>query len=295
MKIFSDSYFCIGQDHIKSGLPCQDYARSGVTKKGVHYAVVSDGCSGAPDTDIGSRMITLAFEQALRKYEDEIIESKGTFFVNGCASGSWIQETLLLLSDTINANIGINIDNLYATLIAMIYHESFEEVQILLSGDGGFSYLSENSNHRNVYQVTWDNNMPPYMAYMLNSDREQAYAKAMKNVKGKMMHSLRLSENNITRQVYEMTIPDCFLRLHTLPIAGLKDIFVFTDGMASFPTMDSHEVVEIFTDIKIPHGMFIKRTCMANLKKLDKTHIQPTDDFSMAGLIFNHDNVETEV
>lgn len=54
--ISTDTYFGIGKTHEV----CQDYARCGVAPDGKAYALVSDGCSSSPDTDFGSRLLTMA-------------------------------------------------------------------------------------------------------------------------------------------------------------------------------------------------------------------------------------------
>ena len=55
-----DSFFKIGSTHNI----CQDYAISGRDEHyKVDYAIISDGCSGAEDTDIGSRLVSLIAKQ----------------------------------------------------------------------------------------------------------------------------------------------------------------------------------------------------------------------------------------
>jgi hypothetical protein len=56
MKFTADNYFRIGRAHEMIGLPCQDYAISGI-ENGVNFIAVSDGCSASADTDIGARLI----------------------------------------------------------------------------------------------------------------------------------------------------------------------------------------------------------------------------------------------
>src|SRR6266852_5492723 len=54
----ADHSFRIGDQHLRSGMPCQDYALSGVTPSRA-YAVVSDGCSSGGRTEIGSAITSL--------------------------------------------------------------------------------------------------------------------------------------------------------------------------------------------------------------------------------------------
>ncbi len=69
----ADSVYVIGDGH----QVCEDYARSGCfsdmwisedgLRSAVHYALVSDGCSGSKDTDIGSRLIINAAERMIHE------------------------------------------------------------------------------------------------------------------------------------------------------------------------------------------------------------------------------------
>ena len=57
MEWRTDAFFSIGKTH----MVCQDYARSGTTRAGHPYAIVCDGCSSSPDTDLGSRFLAMSF------------------------------------------------------------------------------------------------------------------------------------------------------------------------------------------------------------------------------------------
>jgi hypothetical protein len=51
----ANHYFSIGKDHAI----CQDYAISKLINNG-GCAILSDGCSSSPSTDIGSRLLAMA-------------------------------------------------------------------------------------------------------------------------------------------------------------------------------------------------------------------------------------------
>src|SRR3990170_3536863 len=59
--INSDSLYLIGKSH----QVCQDYTYHGVTKWGLPYIIVADGCSSAKDSDIGARLLTHAAKECL--------------------------------------------------------------------------------------------------------------------------------------------------------------------------------------------------------------------------------------
>ena len=56
MKWNADAFFSIGKTH----MVCEDYARAGTQQNGLPYALVCDGCSSSPDTDIGARLLGMA-------------------------------------------------------------------------------------------------------------------------------------------------------------------------------------------------------------------------------------------
>src|SRR3989344_1052904 len=62
-----DDYFHIGQMHLGSGKPCQDYSFSGVINEGA-FAIVSDGCSTGRHTDVGARIIALSTVNSLQQW-----------------------------------------------------------------------------------------------------------------------------------------------------------------------------------------------------------------------------------
>src|SRR3989344_1416575 len=65
MKLFSDHHFSIGEQHFRQGKPCQDYALSGEFEN-ISFAIVSDGCSGGDNTDLGARLTALAAASAIK-------------------------------------------------------------------------------------------------------------------------------------------------------------------------------------------------------------------------------------
>src|SRR5688572_1835830 len=69
MTMHTDHHIAIGHQHLSDGKPCQDHALSGVVSEfgeTYAYAVVSDGCSTAGETDIGARLITTLTAKAFR-------------------------------------------------------------------------------------------------------------------------------------------------------------------------------------------------------------------------------------
>ena len=59
--VATDCVYAMGYGH----RVCQDYARSGPG-----YVIVSDGCSGAKDSDVGARLLVLAAERAIHCFKE---------------------------------------------------------------------------------------------------------------------------------------------------------------------------------------------------------------------------------
>ena len=66
-RFYVDDYFHIGQMHLGSGKPCQDYSFSGIIDEGA-FAIVSDGCSTGRHTDVGARIIVLSTVNAIQRW-----------------------------------------------------------------------------------------------------------------------------------------------------------------------------------------------------------------------------------
>ncbi len=75
MKFHTDHHFIIGHGHLADGKPCQDYTLSGLVGGGA-YAVVSDGCSSAGQTDIGSRIIAITTGNAIIEAIEQTLVSR---------------------------------------------------------------------------------------------------------------------------------------------------------------------------------------------------------------------------
>ena len=62
----ADAHFSIGKSH----RVCEDYARAGILPADRPFAIVSDGCSSSPDTDFGSRLLTVTAQERILHDKD---------------------------------------------------------------------------------------------------------------------------------------------------------------------------------------------------------------------------------
>jgi hypothetical protein len=112
--MFTDSFFQQGGTHAV----CQDYSAHGDD-----YAIISDGCSSAPDSDFGARLIIKAAERELSIYRSGFTDTfvKGVIFE---ASAKALQ------IGNLNANC------LTATLGLVVADKDKKQSRALLVGDG---------------------------------------------------------------------------------------------------------------------------------------------------------------
>lgn len=129
MNWFSDSYFEIGSTH----KVCQDYAAH---KDG--FAVLSDGCSTSPNTDVGSRFI------CLNELLEEPLPMKALISTAGL--------------------VGVPKEALFATKLHVSVTENGEWLTPVIDGDG---YLLAVSNDGQIHLtlIEYPDNMPWYPVY----------------------------------------------------------------------------------------------------------------------------------
>jgi serine/threonine protein phosphatase PrpC len=124
--MFSDSYFEIGSTH----KICQDYALHGNLSNEMHYAIVSDGCSGSEYSEIGAQVLC-----HVAKYYINL------FYFSGVLKECSVNTLTSLLSKSIYQRINeirklypININSLEATLLIAIAFE--KKAYTFMWGDG---------------------------------------------------------------------------------------------------------------------------------------------------------------
>ncbi|MCA9708502.1 MAG: hypothetical protein KDK70_21815, partial [Myxococcales bacterium] len=61
--MYVDAWFAIGDTHVV----CEDFACAGHTEAGAGFAVVCDGCSSSPQTDVGARLLAAAARVELER------------------------------------------------------------------------------------------------------------------------------------------------------------------------------------------------------------------------------------
>jgi hypothetical protein len=157
----SDVAFTVGQHHPI----CQDYGLAGRTpdrtKRGGpasrEWAVVCDGCSSEPHTDVGARLLAHAAASQIG-YMGEI-DNFG-FDV----TTAWLRSCVNIAKPPL-LGIGLPLSALYATLLAVTETEN-HNYRVVVGGDGFVVARSRDRSHLMVHRLRFRHEAPLYPAYL---------------------------------------------------------------------------------------------------------------------------------
>ena len=218
---------------------CEDYAYS--TK---YKAVISDGCSSAENTDIGSRIVarTNTIENAL---------------------------------DIAN-KMSLDEESITATKLSLELLED-KTLQVDIKGDG-FLIYKDLENNIILEEYNFVSNAPYYPAYDLNKDRKKLWLENFDNtLEIKKYINFILDEN----QLLPIQVDEKFKGIEKT-IKDYQWCFIGSDGVFSFNT-EIVNVLKELTNFKLKNGCFLKRRINKMIKKFNKEGIKNFDDIAIAG------------
>lgn len=278
--IHTDHHFQIGEWHLRSGTPCQDYALS-ETDGHIAFGIVSDGCSCAGSTDIGARLLTSATAIALR----EIREFKETIAPETAVG--YVRARQKEILDASRSLLRIGQDDLLATCIHAYVDE--ERAIVLVQGDGVVALRLRNGNII-AHRFEWDGNMPFYPAY--RNGQLDGFVKAH----GADIDAERLTEECFVSDGTREWKPFFSARRHALKagmegiridigpelLAETEFIAVFTDGVTQIDHIDWKDAVGEFLAFRHMAGAFAKRRVMRGTEGMRKAGSVQQDDIACA-------------
>lgn len=288
-RFYVDDYFHIGQMHLGSGKPCQDYSFSGATDEGA-FALVSDGCSTGRHTDVGARVIALATVNTIQRWvkEKTVSIEKLDKMVT--------EQHKTAISKSIEA-FGLELQDMLATCAyACITPEGG---LINVNGDGVVAYIYIDG----VVTLTsyqWSNNAPMYPAYAV--DDYKSFID---------FHGGHLDEPVLKIESYSydqtQSHPAIFAPISNVITLGeaingraikisesetknLKFIAVFTDGVMQVEGMGWQDVVLGLLAFKNLEGEFAKRRMIRFIKDSKRDNCKgPLDDIAYAVIRIDHE------
>lgn len=294
----SDAFFSIGKAHAV----CQDYARAGRTPARIGtdegartFAIVSDGCSGSPDTDFGARLLTMAAVTGIEILGDRLPEKV-----------DWlIWHALDKLPQ------GLRRQSLDATLLAA-YQQDNGSVQVIACGDGVIAARQRETGQVEVVEIDCQN-APSYLSYLLNPDRLLVYREAIEATmeasgthegrilrRWESLEKLRDGEEPDNEWDWPVIIegePGQTVTYDNFPFCMTFDpkfydlVTVFSDGVQSFQDAETMERIPMawvlghLMDIKGFTGEFIARRCKSFLTRFCvKNRWQHYDDLGVGAI-----------
>ena len=245
-----DAHFARGRAHPV----CQDYAAVGR-----RVAVVCDGCSGAPDTDVGARILAHAALQATPA---------------AVADGTWLRQTELA-----HRALGLNPAALDATCI--VARATDNAITVTMFGDGVVAARRLDGTLA-IIEVSYPQSAPPYPSYALSERRQRAYDTA-----GLGTPSIRTTDRAPAPLCQGSGLSWSFSRAHW------QAVLVGSDGLGSFRGVDqtlapSSEVVPALFRYPSPRGAFVTRRLRKYLAREAPTRgLHPEDDVAIAALCWS--------
>lgn len=271
MDIQADSIFVKGNSH----LICQDYARHWVEEDRSHV-IVSDGCSSSTDTDVGSRLVTLATDDLLQRVNVKVEPLTIATLADGMARMLTLHETCI-----------------DATMLSAQYLDGIA-VKFSAFGDGIYGARKRESQEWNLVRIEFPNGAPYYPSYLLNSKRFGDLLDFGLSVKYTEF-TLNVETQEISN-VVERNVDDS--RLHDGSHYNwfgttAYDLFVvLSDGVESFVDKSKSPWSSIsYTTVlcellkfKNTNGEFVTRRVNKFLKDIEKKNWVHEDDLSLAAL-----------
>jgi len=286
----SDAGMIIGESH----LVCQDYARIlDAPIPGMDYtamgreegslpcekwAFVSDGCSGSPDTDIGSRLLVLsAIESVLQ----------GVSPFESCSTTT-NSKAIALLASYSARQLGLEPHAIDATLLAIRHDKKAQGFGFFIAGDGVIGLKQKDAIH--LLEVNYPSGCPYYLSYELDENRKRQF---VANENGKIRHRVKYKsgwgENALT------IIPpgpySCFW-----PAAPGDVAFAITDGACSVLKSSAKEtskskssvaltdVIDKLVAFKGTQGQFVSRRLRGFQKEAKAEGWSNHDDIGLAAI-----------
>lgn len=278
MNMFAtDSYFHIGEQHLRVGLPCEDYALSGASDE-VVYAVVSDGCSSGGMTDVGARVLVHTTARAL---ESEAWRMPAT------VPRTYLREAQARTELMFGAGrelLGLTVGDMLATSLIAVLSPYGGVAQMF--GDGVLARVYR-SGESVLSSFSWENNMPFYPAYRGETLR------GFLGAHGNDLTAVRLYEERVTicegvRSVERIPhtllegVEGVYVEWGAEEVDALAYVGLFSDGVTQVERVDWVDVVLRFLAYRSHTGAFLKRRMIRGLKDYGVEGARAMDDVSGA-------------
>jgi hypothetical protein len=265
----------------------EDYVYGGVDSKEQPYVVLADGCSGAPDTDFGSRLLVKSAETMLRR-AGEVPEAR--FYHTRTATSA------------LGVAVGLELNSMScdATLLtAKVVGDNFF---IYICGDGAVALKPKNEPYV-VHVINYKlddpdmvgkmDNLQGYPSYLARQGRLHGFLE-YPNSKYSTLYVERPKEL-LLEQREETKCSDKLIETFGGRVEDFEWVAIMSDGVESFYTISDMGVKNPVSLMHIiPHllkfpnrrGEFVQRRFNRFIKEAQKTGWINDDDVSVGVLNF---------
>lgn len=286
MKTHADAFFAQGKTH----MVCQDYALAHTDQfERRSYAIVCDGCSSSPKTDVGARLVahsTALHMKWLRNVEPTFTD----------------RERMIIDAAANAANeIDLDLRSLDATVVAArtgVGRDGNPGVIVSMRGDGVLVVRHRTNGHY-IYTVDHEENAPRYLSYDIDPRRLEGYLGKFGERSYSQIYVSKWGEQR-PQDGWEPNLyagfeghpEDWFFSAEEWDL-----VMVLSDGVRTFQrvvrtgttkTLEDvpvEEVVPHLLAIKGTKGAFVQRRCHKFLSRhCVENEWQHADDFSAAAI-----------
>jgi len=290
-----DTFLKIGDSH----KVCEDYVLCGELSDGKKYLIVSDGCSGSENTEMGSRILA----HTAKKFIIDHFKYKNPF-----PKQSYMGTSIIHMSKLTADMLYLDTECLDATLIIGIFDPERNWFLVFMYGDGVIVTRNEDDQIKIIENEFSSvdgkiNNAPYYLSYQLDARRMGLYhAMRMEQIirtrvfrpdgqekqEYGQMHQIA---DDAQQYAYDFLSPIILDR----STDKYKTILLCSDGFSSFiqPGDNGMEpsnpliTAQEFTAFKNIRGQFLKRRVKRALRDLEQNYgSSHYDDLSVAGITF---------
>ena len=263
-----DSYYTIGQWH----LYCQDYTLHGVAP--VPHLILADGCSSAPGSDLGARLLALSARRSL-------LDFVGATRLADQKARHWPLGQRIVRRAARQARIlGAELDVLDATLL--VAWCDGDQVWVHVYGDGCL-VLRDVQERLTAIRIEYAENAPYYLTYLLDQERQAIYREAI----GKPRSAQRIHQHSEAALSQFQTYPFDHPAVFNFDLTEFPLIALATDGLDSFMTAETGErlplldVARPILDFSEHEGAFVQSHLYETLISFARRRTFNIDDIGL--------------
>lgn len=259
--IHTDIFLEIGSSH----KICEDYIIQGTSP--LPYIILSDGCSTAENSEMGSRILCHLAKQYLQYWQGNFKN------IDYWKLGTWVIHN----AEQTARQLGLNRASLIATLT--VAYKLDDHIRIMMYGDG--SIITSGVNGISIRTINYEGNRPYYLEYLIDPERHFAYNQfsPLKTIDIYYDNSSRVTEHIAYDSPTDITIP----------IDGNQLILPCSDGIDSFlegtNNMKPLEFLPFMVALKNTKGKFLQRRLNKQMKAFQKGGITHFDDLSVGAFL----------